>query len=67
MDDQYDNVNHADFDVIRSTQFQDNFPRGVRDISMLVLGMYNTDAHPSGNMALTRCLQLSDTGYALLN
>ena len=30
MDSQYEGVNVADFDVVRSTQFVDDYPRGVR-------------------------------------
>ena len=36
MDDQYENVNVADFDVVQSTQFVDDLSRGVRIPSLLV-------------------------------
>lgn len=30
MDSQYESVNVADLDIVRSTQFVEDFPRGVR-------------------------------------
>jgi hypothetical protein len=37
MDSQYENVNVADFDVVRSTQFVDDYSRGVRVLCEMVL------------------------------
>ena len=37
MDSQYDSVNVGDFDVVRSTQFVDDFPRGVSVLPILGL------------------------------
>jgi hypothetical protein len=36
MADQYEHVNHVDYDVVRSTQFPDDVTRGVHDSTQLV-------------------------------
>lgn len=36
MDSQYESVNVPDFDVVRSTQFDQDFARGVSDLCSLV-------------------------------
>lgn len=37
MDSQFESVNAADFDVVRSTQFDQDFARGVSGLYSLVL------------------------------
>lgn len=36
MDSQYESINVPDFDVVRSTQFDQDFARGVSDLCSLV-------------------------------
>lgn len=55
MDSQYESVNVADFDVVRSTQFVDDFTRGVRVMCSLVLKLDHFDARPSVSMKGRTC------------
>ena len=49
MDSQYESVNVADIDIVRSTQFVEDYPRGVRTFLQLALVM-ECYACPSGDM-----------------
>ena len=53
MDSQYESVNVADFDVVRSTQFVDDYPRGVRVLFSWVPELVNRNVGNSGEMAGT--------------
>lgn len=49
MEDQYENTHLADVDVVRSTQFQDNLSRGVRDSPILKLFQSGQSHPPRGD------------------
>ena len=49
MDSQYESVNVADFDVIRSTQFVDDFPCGVRVLFRWIFELVNCNANIFGD------------------
>lgn len=50
MEDQYESVNLADFDVVRSTQFVDDMSRGVFISYILGFDLNNNEAWPSRHM-----------------
>ena len=54
MDSQYENVNVADFDVVRSTQFVDDYPRGVRALFSWDFELVNCNVGNSGEMYFKR-------------
>ena len=57
MDSQYESVNVPDFDVVRSTQFVDDFTRGVCIHLFLGYQLQSNDANPSSSVDCTpRCL-----------
>lgn len=56
MEEHYGSINANDYDVVRSTQFSEDFARGVSHLCIHVLDMQMSSRRPSANMKDSACM-----------